>query len=65
MKRCKHSRTCLTGGAIVYEWCYECGAIRRLVEISANRFDAATYWIRPVGKGGENPFPMRLLKPRE
>lgn len=30
-----------------YEWCYQCGAIRRT--------QPAGGWVRPTGRGGKNP----------
>jgi hypothetical protein len=46
-ERCKHRRRWLLVSDSVgqLQWCYECGAIR----------DAGEQWIRPTGKGGENP----------
>jgi hypothetical protein len=39
------------------EWCYACGAIRPMqrVEGISNGFAPAGKWVKPVGKGGENP----------
>lgn len=37
-------------------WCYECGAIREAqrVNIGSDSHPVGP-WIKPVGKGGENP----------
>lgn len=50
-KRCRHNRHWLyvtPGGRIL--WCYECGALR-----TQSGDDPFGRWVRPVGKGGENP----------
>lgn len=60
--KCRHYRTALIGAAGVWEWCYECGALRRMIMISPTVLTSGTFWQRPVGAGGENPFPFRELK---
>lgn len=54
--RCRHNKMWVIAGGYWY-WCYECGAIR---EAQASETDNGTYpigpWIKPVGKGGENPY---------
>lgn len=49
--RCRHRRNWLwTLGSNRLQWCYECGSIR----------DDYGKWVRPVGKGGENPAMKRI-----
>ena len=44
------------------EWCYECGALRRMAVVEPNHVYPKTRWTRPVGKDGKNPYPMIELK---
>lgn len=53
--RCRHQRTWVMFGGRG-EWCYECGAYRDLVKINGAQSKPISNWIRPVGKGGKNPF---------
>lgn len=56
VKRCRHDRNSwILGG--VWEWCYRCGAIRRLDRVpgTTNGLYPLTVWLRPVGPDGENP----------
>lgn len=52
--RCRHNRCWVMFGGYLL-WCYECGAIRRM-QYGANGFETDGGWIKPVGKGGENPW---------
>ena len=56
--RCRHARTWLfvphTGTYI--EWCYECGAWRRLAEIGKVTTRPITVWVCPVGRRGKDPW---------
>jgi len=55
--RCRHGRTWLfeviTGTYV--EWCYECGAFRRLMDLG-KVCRPITVWACPVGQGGKNPW---------
>lgn len=53
-KRCRHNGTWIIGGFA--EWCYECGAYRKLRGVGTTTVTAASHWLRPVGIGGANPF---------
>jgi len=62
--KCRHNRTWMISGGYG-EWCYECGAYRGLVRVGENASAPRTTWVRPVGKGGENPYEkMREIKSR-
>jgi hypothetical protein len=56
-ERCRHGQSFLMCGARL-EWCYECGAWRRLKPVagSTNAVAPDSAWCRPVGRGGPNPF---------
>lgn len=62
-KRCRHERNSwiICGGYA--EWCYVCGAWRKLEPISPNSSRAASTWARPSGNPAVNPFDS--IKPRE
>ena len=53
--RCRHRATWLVAGGHI-EWCYECGAIRRLTTEAPNISIPLGKWARPTGRGGENPW---------
>lgn len=53
-QRCRHKKTWLVSGGSL-EWCYECGAIRGMRHIGGNSVAPDSKWVKPVGKGGENP----------
>ena len=58
--RCRHERTSwILGGA--WEWCYACGALRRLQLIpgTTNHLAPVTGWRKPVGLGQPNPSDFR------
>ena len=63
-EKCKHRTTWLIGPpglGTMLEWCYACGALRRLREVSPAHLVPSTYWQRPVGMGGGNPEALRPL----
>lgn len=64
--RCRHTKSWFLAMGR-YEWCYECGAIRRLCPSSdgQNYSTVETQWTPPTGKGGRNPFPMKSVKPKK
>lgn len=53
---CRHRRYWVIGG---FCWCYECGAVRQIRDVAGtNQFEFAwPRWVKPVGKGGDNPWP--------
>lgn len=63
ISKCKHRRTWLIGGGS-HEWCYECGALRQMAKVGSNSFTAYSYWVRPVGEGGDNPNEKMRPLPR-
>ncbi len=65
-EKCKHHRTALIGGPpYCHEWCYECGALRRMKFISESTFTSQTVWQRPGGRGCRNPFPLKVIRGKE
>lgn len=58
--RCRHRRSWVLSG--VYEWCYECGALRLLMKTAPSESIPSSYWRKPVGAGGENPGDFRMTK---
>lgn len=64
-QRCRHRGTWIIAGGHA-EWCYECGAFRGLAPVPGyNQSYARTYWARPTGIGGKNPWPLRERPPHE
>ena len=61
VSRCRHNGTWLICGGYG-EWCYECGALRRMQVVNRNEVRAETQWCRPTGIGGANPYPMKELR---
>lgn len=58
---CRHRATWIICGGHA-EWCYRCGAIRKLLLVNALVSVPTTTWVRPVGDG-KNPYEkMRDLK---
>ena len=57
VKPCRHNKSWVVCGGYM-EWCYECGAIRflRALPINANYSVPTSGWVKPAGRGGENPF---------
>lgn len=51
---CRHRQSWLIAGG-VWEWCYCCGAIRRMKHIRENAVAPDSTWVKPVGERGENP----------
>ena len=59
--RCRHRESWLIAGG-AYEWCYECGALRKMmISHPPNVVTPITQWTRPTGKKGANPHPMKKL----
>jgi hypothetical protein len=54
--RCRHRDSWLIAGGN-YEWCYRCGALRRMQETGIAQVTPQSVWCRPVGPRGENPWP--------
>lgn len=64
--KCKHRRTWIIGGGS-HEWCYECGALRQMARVNptdAVEVTAYSYWVRPTGEGGANPYEKMKPLPR-
>lgn len=53
--RCRHNGSWIIGGG-TYEWCYECGAFRSLVEAGIAQITVTSPWCYPQGIGAENPW---------
>ena len=54
--RCRHSNhSWLISGGLI-EWCYRCGAFRRMVITNGNTVSPSGAWARPSGPDGENPW---------
>jgi hypothetical protein len=79
IKRCRHRDSWLIGGSNksgsnksgsnkggkIYEWCYQCGALRSLrLSNDENICYPITQWTRPTGSNLKNPYPMKPLKKR-
>lgn len=63
--RCRHERNSwlIAGGS--YEWCYVCGAIRRMMKIPlTNGVTSDSGWLRPTGDAEHNPgrLPKRVIR---
>ena len=52
--KCRHRKSWIVCGGYI-EWCYECGALRKMKHIKDNQFAPNSYWANPTG-GDENPF---------
>jgi hypothetical protein len=52
---CRHRNTWLIAGGY-YEWCYECGGIRKMKVSAPNVCCPETTWCKPTGKDGDNPW---------
>lgn len=61
LSRCRHYGTWLISGGN-YEWCYACGALRRMWESGIAQVTALTQWARPTGDHEKNPWPLKELK---
>ena len=55
--RCRHRGTWIveSHSGTYIEWCYECGALRRLMGAKAT-LRPVSPWAYPVGQGGKNPW---------
>lgn len=53
--RCRHRNSWLMSGGS-WEWCYECGAVRRMFESGPAQVTPLLDWCRPTGPRGENPW---------
>lgn len=64
-KKCKHYSTWIIGYAN-YEWCYQCGALRRMHPYKTeNAVLNISQWTKPTGVDGKNPWPMKIIKRNE
>ena len=56
VRPCRHRHTWLLASGLI-EWCYECGAVRKMQRIhDTNAVCPLGKWAKPVGAGGENPY---------
>ena len=55
MAACRHRQSWIVAGGC-YEWCYQCGAFRRLAEITPTLVEATSPWCKPTGPDGDNPW---------
>jgi len=60
-KRCRHYGSWLLCGGI-WEWCYQCGALRELKPVGPNTSAPKSRWVRPVGPKGENPVMREFVE---
>ena len=58
MVRCRHERNSWIIACGRFEWCYVCGAIRRMKRVGDNEIEAETKWKIPTGDHEVNPWPM-------
>lgn len=63
--RCRHEQHSWILAGLLYEWCYQCGALRQLKQVSDNELVATSAWVVPTGPKGANPHPMKPLKRKE
>ena len=64
-KRCRHERNSWIIAGGYQEWCFVCGALRRLKPIQDGSFPVMTWepasrWIRPTGDKNKNPLIAEL-----
>ena len=52
--RCRHERHSWIIG--FHEWCYVCGAFRRLKFLRESSCVPTTKWIKPTGDKDNNPY---------
>lgn len=65
--RCRHERNSWLIGLpnSLFEWCYVCGALRRMrASVVANTCTAATGWVKPTGSADKNPMMLPILRKR-
>lgn len=56
VRPCRHRHTWLVASGYI-EWCYECGAIRKMQRIhNTNSVCPLGKWAKPTGPKGENPY---------
>lgn len=54
MKPCRHRKAWVISGL---EWCYQCGAFRRLgVDTVSHKLCVMSTWCKPTGTRGKNPY---------
>lgn len=67
-ERCRHERNSWLIGSSdvnkIYEWCWRCGALRKLVRYADNCYRPESRWIRTVGVNGKNPY-NKIVKLKE
>jgi hypothetical protein len=57
-ERCRHERNSWLIAGGYYEWCFVCGAIRRMRKIKGmeNGVTADSKWCKPTGNKEDNPY---------
>jgi hypothetical protein len=53
--KCRHRDSWLIAGG-AYEWCYRCGALRRMRESGIASVTPMSVWQRPIGAEADNPW---------
>lgn len=53
VQKCRHRDSWILG--FVWEWCYRCGALRRLSRTGPTSLAVDSGWQRPVGQTADNP----------
>lgn len=63
-KRCRHERNSWIIGTDSYEWCYVCGAFRKLKTIGTFIVVPASKWVVPTGNKKDVPYivPLKVNK---
>ena len=61
VRRCRHRDSWLLAGG-TYEWCYRCGALRRMREAGIAEVVPMSPWLKPVGPAGGNPWEKWKLR---
>lgn len=54
-KRCYHNNNSWLIAGGYWEWCYVCGAIRRMRRLDEHAVAPATRWQKPTGDRNKNP----------
>ena len=53
--RCRHERNSWLIAGGYYEWCYVCGAFRKMKHNKGNSVSPNGKWIKPTGDKNNNP----------
>ena len=56
-KACRHDRNSWLIASGYYEWCYVCGALRKMEQMKdINGVYPTSKWVKPTGDKDNNPF---------